>query len=698
MTNSLDALLAPRAVAVVGASPRAGVVGGEILRNIVRGGYRGRVYPVNPRHKEIDGMHCYASVKDIPGPVDLAIIAVKRNLAVNIAQDCGEVNIPNLVVITAGFKESGESGAQLEAQLQETAKQYNINLIGPNCMGIINSTPEVSLNASFSRWFPKPGPIAFISQSGSLGETFLEFFDRMGLGVSLFINLGNRAGLTENDLLIGLVDDPRITTIFLYLESFADPRELRRIVERVGHKKRFLVLKAGRTHAGAAAAASHTGALATPDAIVDAFLRQSGIIRVFSIEETLVALRAFSQPRVPRGHRVAILTNAGGAGIIATDACERAGLEVPRFSPETQAELATFLPPEASIGNPVDMIATAGADDYARALTTVLAQVDSALVIFRPPIVLPDPVEEVAARVTRVAAQFPDKVIVACTLSESEFVTSFATHLTAAGVPVYTMPEDGVAALSVLYRVGRERAAAKPGPDTFQPDQDSVAAIMEQARQAGLNTLSFTQGAKLLSAYGIPVAAYAYVDDAEFDAFVNAVGFPLAAKLDAPGLLHRFERGAVVVGVQDRAALDQAVAQLQAVAQRERLKKARVLVQPMISGRELIFGMKRDPAFGPVLMFGIGGTLVEALHDVSFGVAPISPAQAEGMIRAIRAFPLLGAFRGQKAIDTQELAEFIHRLGRLSMDFSSIAEIDINPFIVGEKTQGAVDILVRLTT
>ncbi len=694
MAKNLGTLLVPRTVAVVGASPRPGVVGGEILRNIVRGGYHGAVYPVNPNHEEINGIRCYAAVTDIPTPVDLAIVAVKRDLVLKVVRDCGAAKVPNLVIITAGFKESGAEGAQLEDALQSEAARFNINLVGPNCMGIINSSPEVSLNASFSRWFPKPGPIAFISQSGSLGETFLEFFDRMGLGVSLFINLGNRAGLTENDLLIGLEGDPRITTVFLYLESFADPRRLRKIVERIGDKKHILALKAGRTRAGAVAAASHTGALATSDAIVDAFLRQTGIIRVSSINEALVALRAFTHPRLPHGRRVAILTNAGGAGIIAADACERAGLAVPRFSEKTQAKLASFLPPEASIGNPVDMIATAGADDYARTLAIGLTEADSALVIFRPPIVLPDSVEQVVEHVTRVAAQ-TDKVIVACTLSESEFVAPIVTRLTAAGIPVYTMPEDGVTALSVLYRAGRERTATEPQPDTFYPDQDSAAAIVEQAQRAGLDTLSFTQGAKLLSTYGIPVAPYTYKDEGKSSAFIEKVGFPLAAKLDAPGLLHRFERGAVITGIPNRAGLTRAIAELRKVADREQLANARILIQPMLSGRELIFGMKRDPAFGPVLMFGIGGILVEALHDVSFGVAPIFPGQAEEMIRAIRAFPLLESFRGQSAVDIHALAMLIYRLSRLSMDFPAIAEIDINPFIVGEEVQGAVDILIK---
>lgn len=694
MPKDLSSLLSPRAVAVIGASPRPGSVGGEILRNILRFGYRGAVYPVNPNHSEIDGTRCYASVKDIPDPIDLALVAVKRERAIEVVRDCGEVGIKSIVLITAGFKESGSEGARLEAELRDVVAHYGINLVGPNCMGIINSSPIVSLNASFSRFFPKPGDVAFISQSGSLGETFLEFFERMGLGVSLFVNLGNRAGLTENDLLEELGNNPNIRTIFLYLESFADPHTLRSLAERIGQGKRLLVLKAGCTQAGAAAAASHTGALATPDAVVDAFLRQTGIIRVLSIEEALVALRALGHPTLPKGNKIAILTNAGGAGILAADACERWGLKVPRFSPETQATLSSFLPEEASTGNPVDMIATAGATDYERALRVSLGEADAALVIFRPPVVLAEPAEAVAERLLEASAQAEKKTIVACTLSESKIVKPFQERLTQAGIPTYTTPEEAVRALYFLYRVGKGEAFSKPKADSFQPDRERALHAVEQAKAAGSPSLSFSQGAEVLSGYGIPVSPYIYADEGKIDKFIQKVGFPLVAKIDSPGLFHRFERGAVITDIADRSSLKHAIDSLERIMEKEDLS-GKILLQPMLSGRELIFGMERDPSFGPVLMFGVGGTLVEALQDVAFGVAPVRPGQAEEMIRSIRAFPLLGSFRGQPAVDIRPLSLFLHRLGRLSLEIPEIKGIDLNPFIVGE-TAATVDILIRL--
>ncbi len=691
MSEHLSSLFAPRTVAVIGASPRPGSVGGEILRNIIRCGYRGKVYPVNPKYTEINGILCYRSVDALPVTVDVAIIAVKRELVPGIVKDCGKAKVKNAVVITAGFKESDEEGKRLEDELRNIAKRYEINLIGPNCMGIINSSPSVSLNASFSRFFPKSGDIAFISQSGSLGETFLEFFDRMGIGLSMFINLGNRAGLTENDILVALSDTPEVRTIFFYLESFADPQALRSIAENIGQNKRLLVFKAGRTKAGAAAAASHTGALASSDSIVDAFLKQSGIIRVSSLNEAFIALRAFTTPIFPKGRRIMILTNAGGAGIVAADASERSGLEIPNFSSKTCKKLASFLPPEASIDNPVDMLATATASDYERALRTSLGEVDAALIIFRPPVVLTDPAEEVADGILRVHSKTA-KPIVACTLSESEIVKPFQQTLTRAGVPVYTMPEDAVEALRFLYQAGKTHTDSKT--DHFKPDQAQAARTIEQAKSAGRQILSFAQGADILRAYGIPIPPYTYVEKGNINKFIREIGFPLVAKIDAPNLLHRFEKGAVITDITDRSALRNAIDTLRKVMTRERLN-GRILLQPMLAGRELIIGMKQDPSFGPVLIFGIGGTLVEALQDISFGVAPISPGQAEEMIRAIRAFPLLGNFRGQPAVDIQSLALFIHRLGTLSLDFPWIEEIDLNPFIAG-KTAAAVDILIKL--
>jgi len=698
MTEGLRRLLEPRSVAVVGASPKPGSVAGTILKNLKDCGYRGSLHPVNPKYTEVFGLPCVPEIGALPPDVELAILAINRNVVLGAVEECGRKGIVHLVIITAGFKESGPEGARLEEELRALIDRYGLNVVGPNCMGIINSSERMKLNASFSRWFPPGGEIAFVSQSGSLGETLLECFEDAGLGVSRFVNLGNRAGLTENDFLAYLADDDPCGAIFLYLESFADPREFRRLVARIGKTKPVVVLKAGRTEAGAAAVASHTGSLASPDAIVDAFLRQCGALRVATIEETITSLRALERGVLPDGDRVAILTNAGGAGIIAADACVRDGLEVPPLSDRLRRRLAEFLPPEAGLGNPVDMIATASSEQYEKGLELLLEETDAAIVIFRPPLVFHEPVEAVGEGILRVAEKRPDKPILVCTLSHSKTVEPLVVRLRPADVPAYAMPETAVAALSILRRA-RDVRRSDASAAAERPDgRASAALVLDRVRKEERTGLFFDEGAEFLAAYGIPVCPYAYLLDEEVGArFLEEVGPPLVLKVDAPGLAHRFEMNAVITGIETERGVREAFDNLQAVIASLDLEGARVLAQKSVSGRELIFGLEQDPAFGPAVMFGIGGTLVEALRDVSFGVAPISTVQAERMIRSIRAFPLLEAFRGQPAVALPPLVRIVMALGQMGLDFPGIAEIDLNPVIADERDAVAVDLLIRLS-
>jgi len=694
MPRDLDRLLAPRSVAVIGASERTGSVGGEILRNLTRHGYRGAIYPVNPKYETIEGLHCYQDVLELP-ETDMAVVAVPRDLVHGVVERCGARGIRNLIIITAGFKEAGEQGADQERALKTLADQHRLNIVGPNCMGLINSHPEASMNASFSRWFPKPGGVAFISQSGSLGETLLELFEEAHLGVSMFVNLGNRAGLTENDFLRFLSSRDEVRVIFLYLESFADPKEFRTLVETVSRSKPIVVLKAGRTEAGAAAVASHTGSLASSDAVVDALLRQSGAVRVSTVDEALTALRVLGRQPAPRGTRTVILTNAGGAGILAADACERAGLDVVEIDSDTQAELREFLPVAAGVGNPVDMIATAGASDYERTLRTVLPHTDLAIVIFRPPIVLDESSRSVADGILAAGADTPNVPIIACPMSWSEEAVSFSSHLRTHGIPSFITPESAVDAASVLVEAARR--IQSPHPPQAMPHHDDVAEIVRRAEGEQRCGLTFEEGSAILGAYGIAVCRHAYVADLEqAREFVSQSGYPVVLKLDAPELFHRFEHGAVIPGIQEERTLAAGIDTLTSLGKRAEFSEARILIQEMLTGRELILGMKRDPAFGPVLMFGIGGTLVEVLKDVAFGIAPITPDQAMRMIRSIRAFPLLEAFRGQAAVDLDQLADTLVRIGMLSLEIPEIAEIDVNPMIAAADHAAAVDILIRI--
>ena len=699
MKNDLSKLLKPQAVAIVGASPREGSVAGTILRNLQSCGFSGDIYPVNPKHEMVLGFTCYPSIDRLPDTTDLAILAINRNLVLQAVEACGERGIRHLVIITAGFKEAGAEGERLEESLRDLIGRYDLNVVGPNCMGIIHHSEGVKLNASFSRWFLTGGGIGFISQSGSLGETLLETFEDVGLGVSTFINLGNRAGLTENDFLRQLADDPQCRAIFLYLESFADPHEFRRILKTINQDKPVVVLKAGRTEAGAAAVASHTGSLSSPDAIVDAFLRQCGALRVTTIDEALSALRVLQKGVLPAGNRVAILTNAGGAGIIAADACERLGIDVPSLPEGVRAQLRKFLPPEAGYGNPVDMIATAGSSDYENALETMLPSVDAAIVIFRPPMVYNEPVESVADGILRVLAKMPDKPVLVCTLSRSDMVTPLVEHLQEQWIPSYVMPETAVSAVDVLCRVKALEVEAQL-LDEVLPEAHSKATahrILGQAMAEGRTGLTFGEGAEILSSYGLSVCPFTYLESLEDGvSFLKQACGPIVLKIDSPKLLHRFEVNAVITDIETNGALVEAYLQLRETIDSLQMPDARILAQKMLSGRELIIGLDRDPSFGPAIMFGIGGTLVEALRDVSFGVSPISRSEAETMIRSIRAFPLLQAFRGQPAVDLDSLTAIITHLGQLATDCPSIVELDLNPVIATDDGTYAVDILFRI--
>lgn len=697
MERNLASLLSPRSVAVVGASPKPGSVAGTILANLEQCGFAGRLLPVNPKYKDVHGLHCAATIHDLPDDVDLVVLAINRNIVLDAVESCGKKGLANLVIITAGFKEAGDEGMRLEKQLEDLISRYDLNVVGPNCMGLINSSVQTKLNASFSRWFPPGGEIAFISQSGSLGETLLECFEDAGLGVGRFINLGNRAGLSENDFLEHFAADEACGAIFLYLESFAEPTEFRRLVTEIGKRKPVIVLKAGRTEAGAAAVASHTGSLASPDAIVDAFLRQCGAIRVTTIAETLTALRALERGVYPAGRSTVILTNAGGAGIIAADACERVGIDVPPLSDATRRRLSQFLPPEAGLGNPVDMIATAGSADYERALDVVLQEADAAIVIFRPPLVYREPVEAVAEGILRVASAHPKRVILVSTLSTSDTVKPLVDRLRRETIPTYAMPETAVEALSVLVRAQKIREEHGVVDATNVRDATTARRVVDQVLSERREGLTFEEGTRLLAAYGLSVCPFRYIDGpGTAAAFAAEIGYPIVAKVDSPDLYHRFEKGAVITGIVEADGLRAAVDALRVVIDDHELAGARILLQKMLVGRELIFGLEQDPTFGPVVMFGIGGTFVEALKDVVFAVAPITTTTAERTIRSIRAYALLEAFRGQPAVDLGPLAGILTALGQLGLDFPEIEEVDLNPVIADQNGAAAVDLLIKL--
>jgi acetyl coenzyme A synthetase (ADP forming)-like protein len=689
----LDPIFAPRTVAVVGASRNRASIGFSLVHNLVVQEFAGAIYPVNPCADSIHSLKAYPSVGAIPDPVDLAVVAVPRGAVRGVVEECLEAGVQGLVVITAGFAETGEEGAAREAEIREVVRRRGVRMIGPNCMGVINTDPEVRLNATFAPTPANPGSIGFVSQSGALGVAILNVAQDRGVGLTQFVSMGNKADVSGNDLLEYWEEDAATRVIAMYLESFGNPRRFTEIAKRVGRKKPILVVKSGRTTAGARAASSHTGAIAGADVTVSAFLEQCGVVRANTIEELFDLAVALDRCPLARGNRVAIVTNAGGPAIMATDACVNLGLEIAELSEATRTKLRSFLAAEASVANPVDMIASATAAQYARSLAAVLADpgVDLAMVINVTPLLAnPIDVMEEIGQVAR-GGEVP---VLAVMMATEEFYEGIKGRGDLP--PVYRFPEPAARVLAQLVRYGawRRRPAAEEPPE-LPADDAAVAALLEAT---GEGYLPPDAAFRVLELYGIPVAGWRYAASREA-ALAAALGlaFPVVAKAHAPEVVHKSDVGAVVVGIEDEEELARALAAIE-----ERLEAAGhppegYLVQEMLrGGHEVIFGISTDPRFGPLLMFGLGGRYVEVFRDVRFGVTPLVPTEAEEMIRGIRGVKLLEGVRGEPAADFGVLVEVLLRLAQLAVRHPRIQELDINPFLAASERQAAKAVDVRI--
>ncbi|HVC20986.1 MAG TPA: acetate--CoA ligase family protein [Vicinamibacterales bacterium] len=678
--STLDRLFRPRSVAVIGASRERHTIGWDILHNLLTYEFQGEVFPVNPRATVVHSLKCYADVEAIPDAVDLAVVSVPKPLVRGVVEACGRKGIGGLVIVTAGFKEVGEAGAADERAIRDIARAHGMRMIGPNCMGIINTDPAVRLQASFAATEPLEGNIAFSSQSGALGEAVLAAMRDMGLGLSMFVSLGNKADVSGNDLLEYWERDPRTRAILMYLESFGNPRRFVTLARRVTQTKPVLVVKSGRTAAGARAAASHTGSLAGADTAVDSLLAQCGVIRAASIHELFVCAAAFSTQPVPRGKRIAIVTNSGGPAILATDACVQLGLEIPALDPATQQAMRRVLAPEASVVNPVDMIATATGEKYEICLRAVAADphVDAIIAIFTS-LEMIDGLKVAEGIAQGLAGQ--DKPAAVCfmgKLASREGIERLKT----AGLPVYTFPEDAAMALHALvrYRLWRERPAGTV-PVFTDVDRDAVRRTFAEARQQGRLQLTLAEASRVIEAAGIAMAPWreAATPDAAAAA-AGELGYPVALKISSAVLVHKSDVGGVRLNLGDREAVARAAGELLARA-RGQDAAATLVVQRMTAGvTEVIFGSAADPQFGPLMMFGLGGVFVEVLKDVVFRVHPISDVDADDMIAAIKGYPLLTGARGLQPVNLAAIKETLLRLNQLLADFPEIQELDINPF------------------
>lgn len=695
--RGLDALFRPRSVAVIGTSARARSIGREILGNLLAMDFQGVVFPVNPHLPFVASLRCYPGVTDIPEPVDLAVVVVPASSVLDVTKQCAAKGVGALVVITAGFREIGPAGRALEDEVMAVARAAGMRVIGPNCMGVINTDPAVRLNASFAAARPVAGNVAFVSQSGALGEAILSEASDLGLGISYFVSAGNRADVSTNDLLEHWEDDPRVGPILLYLESVGEAHRFPDVARRVSRKKPIIVVKAGRTLAGATAARSHTGSLAGFDVAVDTLLAQVGVLRVNSMEDLFAAAAAFASQPLPKGPRVGIVTNSGGPGILATDACVSVGLEIPELSRRTREALAPALAKEASVRNPVDMIASAGPDAFRAAVREVLADdgIDAMLVLFITPVYI-DSVAVADAIVE--SASGATKPVLTCFMGKERHAEAVA-RLRAARIPVYQFPESPAHALATMvkYRAWLER---DPGTvPALDVDEETGRAILGAARAAGRTELGFDEGRRLVEAYGIPFARTLVATslDEALDAG-EQLGFPLALKASSPQLSHKSDRGGVATDLRTIDELATAFRRMKRAL--SGVDELTFMVQRMAAGdREVILGMRRDPDFGPLLMFGLGGIHVEVLKDVAFRVHPLTDADARDMIRSLRGHALLTGVRGKPPVPEDVLVEMLLRLGRLVGDHQGIAEMDINPFMVGARREDAlaVDVRVSLT-
>jgi len=689
-TASMKAFFEPHMVAVVGAGRQRGKIGSEILHNLVTAGFSGTLVPVHPTASEIEGLTAYARVVDIPQAVDLAIVAVPASLVIGAVDDCIAKNVRAICVISGGFSECDAEGRAREAMLVERVRRAGCRLIGPNCMGLLNTDPALRLNATFSPIYPPAGNVAMSTQSGALGLAILDYARRLDIGISSFVSVGNKADVSSNDLIQYWADDPRTSVILLYLESFGNPKKFSEIARRVGRTKPIVAVKAGRSNAGSRAAASHTGALATSDAVVDALFRQAGIIRTERLEELFDVAALLSHQPVPHGNRVAILTNAGGPGILAADACEANGLELTSLSESTRARLRTFLPAAASVGNPVDMLASAPAEHYARALATILEddQVDSVIVIFIPPLVT-DP-GEVARAIAESARDVDGKPVLGV------FMRAEGAPPALSPIPCYAFPESAALALARVTSYGRWRARPVEAPPILDRiDRVGIRAAVDRVLRRGGGWTTAEEAATLLSAAGIncAVARVAKNLDEALQA-ASAIGYPVALKALGPALLHKTERRAVCLNIADPASLRAAHADL---TTRFADEMTSVLVQEMVPpGVEMIVGALQDPLFGPIVACGTGGVLVDLLADTTFRLHPVNESDAREMIDELEGSRLLRGYRGAPAANEAALRDTLLRISELVTVAPEVRELDVNPVVVTESTACVADVRIRI--
>ncbi len=686
--NVLDKIMKPKSVAVIGASTKPKTIGSEIMQRLRDYKFNGNIYPINPKGGIIEGFQAYTSILDVPGDVDLAIIVVNSKFVLQTVDDCNKKGIKGLCVITAGFKETGKEGAELEKTLLNKVQEYGMRMVGPNCLGVLNTNKDIMMDATFAESLPVQGDVGFVSQSGALGGGILNILKDLNLGFAQFVSIGNQADINAETMLEYWENDDNVKQILLYMESIQNPANFRKLATRITKKKPILALKAGRSAAGASAASSHTGSLAGADKAAAALLKQSGVIREFSLKNLFANAKAFSNCPIPKGNRVAIITNSGGPGIMATDAICENGMQMAKITDETKEKLRSFLPSAASVKNPIDMIASAPIEHYIQTLETVIADenVDMIMVIYLPFLGLKD--IDVAKALMEIKAKNPQKPILGVFMTTSNFFTEISNM--DVNMPFYMYAEEAAEAFLRLdeQRQWMEKPMGKM--PVYDVDKAKAENIIRNSIKEGRDQLTTLESIDVLQAYGIRACKYGLaVNEDEAANVANGIGYPVVMKMTSKTTSHKTDVGGVIVNIQSeeqlRAEYKGLISRLEAKGLLDGLEG--VIIQEMVKGsREMVCGIATDPQYGPMMMFGLGGVFVEVMKDVTFRIAPLTDNDAMDMIKSVKAYKLLEGARGTTPAQINQIQETLLRLSQLVNDFKFIDELDINPLLISEKT------------
>lgn len=674
----------PKSVAIVGASRTKGKVGYEILKSMVDAGYKGGIFPINPKAETIEGLKCYPDLESIGQVPDLAIISVPAKMVPAVIQQCAKVGTRSAVIITSGFKEVGKEGGELEQRVVQIAKQSNIRIIGPNCLGVI--VPANKLNASFGGDLPAEGAIGYLSQSGALLAAILDMANANGIGFSKLVSIGNKSDINELDVIKALAGDAETKVIAGYLESIVDGNTFVRQAEKISQQKPMLLMKSGGTSAGAKAASSHTGSLAGSEVAYECVFERAGIVRCSSIKQQFDYAQAFANQPLPKGPKVAVITNAGGAGIMAADAVEQRGLSFAKLSSSTTEKLAAKLPVSASLHNPVDILGDALADRYEFALDVVLDDddVDIVLILLTPQ-AMTQPAATAEA-VVKISKKKTNKPVLACFLGAGKIAEAVRV-LRAGGVPPYDSTDGAVSTIKAMTEYLRWRTRPKRVVKLFAVNRRKVENVIERHLRRGVRDISEEDSKEVLEAYGFVTPKGSIATTAQQAANIaQQLGFPVVLKIWSPDILHKSDVGGVKLGLNSASEVIDAfdLMMYRIPKQMPDANILGVLVQEMCgSGKEVILGMHRDPHFGPLMMFGMGGTMVEVLKDVSFYLAPLTAEEAKQMLINTRTYRMLKGARGEEGVDIDAIAEGLQRLSQLVTEFPQIQEMDINPYVVG---------------